>query len=271
MLACLLAEGLQSQELLLDLLIETIGVEQSTSLTEIRSLLQKPACRGREFIEILLDQVDDEATHHLLILDHRVEYPDRSVKIARIDVLTCLGSLGKMLIAEFETQVAQFPGAPNHLEELCWFDAELLFVEQAAFSIKEKECRLIVSEIVRREDLTVLDCLDLLLVARPTTQFLDHATSAEKSTLEVRTAAILGHGRGVEKDQHGLHRSALPVERVAESLTLHPWQEITFAGDIGCCSGMPSAAATGTSGTPGYPGDGRTNSSALSPKSRTRE
>ena len=271
MLARLLAEGLESQELLFDLLVQTVGVEQSAVLTEACGLVQHPACGGREFDEILFDQLDNETAHHFLVLDNRIEYPDRAVKFARIDVFPGLGTLGKMLITEFQAQIAQLSGALNHLEELRGLNAKLLLVKESSLSIQEQQCWLIISEIVGREDFAILDSLDQLSVTGPAAQFLDHITSSEKSTLEVSTATILGHFRGVEKDQYRFHRSTFSVESVDESLPFHPRQKIAFTGHIRCGSRMPSSSTTGTSGTPGNPGDGGANSSALSLECGTRE
>ena len=271
-LAGFLAESLEASEFGFYLLVKAVGIEKTTISTKFSSFLHQHICCQGKLVEILFDQVGNESAHHLLVLDHRIEDPDGPVKFSGIDVFTCLGTLGQMLIAEFQPQVAELPDALDHLEELDRLDAKLLFVEETSLSIEEQQCWLVVPEIIRGKNfLSVLEPFDLLPVARPAVQFLDHVTSSEQGPLEVCAAAILGHRRGVEEDDHRLHRSSLSLERIGESFALHPRQQIALTWNVGCSTSVPTAAATGRTRTPGNPGDGWADPSALSSEGGARE
>ena len=274
MLARLLAQLFQLCKLLLDLLVETVGVEQAIVLLQSGRPYQHLAGSALDLLQVLLDQHRDVATHHLAVLHHRIENPDRLAESSRLDVIARLLALGQMGIAQPVTQVTELLGALDHLDELGRIDAQLLLVEQSTLGIEEQQSRLVITQVVCGEHrlLFILEGLDGLLVAGPPLELLDRITVAEEHPLEVGATAVLRHLRGVQEHHHRLHRAALAVHRVVKSLALHPWQEGALTWKVGRGTGVSATASTtGRSGTPGNPGDCRANTSALGKQCRTGE
>ena len=138
MLARLLAEVFQLRKLLLDLLVEAIGIEQAAILMEGGGLDQQGGGFLFDLPHILGDQFHDVAAHHLLVLDHRIEHPDGSAIATRFDVSACACALRHVRIAQSQAQVAQLLAALEHLDKLGRIHAQLLLVQQASLAIEEE-------------------------------------------------------------------------------------------------------------------------------------